>query len=265
MRYAVISDVHSNIEALEAVTKDLEARDVDRVLCCGDTVGYYANPNECIELLRQLDVLSIAGNHDLAVCGRKWDLSSFWDVARRAIKWTRKEISEENNKWLDCLPRLAQVNEAILFHGCLHLASNAEDLHLYRYDDLEKSILALDDYQGTRIGFFGHLHMQLACWKDGNKLVVCRDQNIALEEDKHYIINPGSVGRSRDIKTFAYYLTYDDETRLVEFHNVPYDYDRCMKKADDAKLLSSPLPGRIRYKVRSLFRFTQRRWHERRQ
>ena len=120
MRYAVISDVHSNLEALTAVLDKIDGEHADRDVCLGDLVGYYADPNECLKIIRNSDIRSIAGNHDRAATGAK-EPAQFGEAGRRAIFWTRGELSDESRLYLEQLPLSCLVDDRFLMvHAALH-------------------------------------------------------------------------------------------------------------------------------------------------
>ena len=252
MRYALIADIHSNIEALRAVLDDVSGDSIIDFLCCGDVVGYYANPNECVEALSDLNIVAVAGNHDLAVAGLKLDLSSFWSIAARAVKWSRRRVSEQNKNWLRALPERAVVDDLILFHGCLHQELNAEDLHLYKYEDVRASLFVLEGMAGLSIGFFGHTHKQVACWHQSNNLVISQEKSLKLKKGRRYLINPGSVGRSRDDPDYASYAVYDSDRGTVEFRRVIYDRKSCLENADKSGLLTEPLWSKVKRKMKQI-------------
>lgn len=119
MRYAVISDIHGNLEALQAVLRECSLAGVQALLCAGDIVGYGANPKECLNIIRQFKVISVAGNHDWAV-GGKLDFSHFTDNGRAAVEWTRAQISMENIAFLNALELVVKNKDFILVHASLY-------------------------------------------------------------------------------------------------------------------------------------------------
>lgn len=236
MKYAVISDIHANIEALTSALEHIDTQKVDKIICCGDLVGYYTNPNECINLLNRRSVTSIAGNHDLAATGEKTDLSSFWEVAHKAILWTQDNLTDTSLDILKQLPKQITIeNKFLLFHGSLHLEHNAEDLHLHKLDDLRLSMDSLIKHKSkAKIGFFGHTHHAATYHFNNNTIQKIDKSKFYLQPDEYYLINPGSIGQPRDGDKRLSYLTYDDESGEVTFFRLDYDIRACIKKAANA-------------------------------
>ncbi len=240
MRYAVISDIHSNIEALDAVLQTIAGLGVDKIVCCGDLVGYYASPNECIETLMQRDIPCIAGNHDLAAAGIR-ELDG-WEVAKKAIAWTRQQLSPQNTEILKNLPSTLIIDERfLLFHGALHPRQNPEDLHLFHEQDVIRTMEALTTHpSGMRLAFFGHTHRALSyCYRD-RRLTRSFKSNAVLDNDGYYLVNPGSVGQPRDGNSAASFVVFDSENQSLQFHRIPYDVEANLKKAKRHKLLRDP-------------------------
>lgn len=238
MRYAIISDIHANIEALDAVIERTASLDVDKILCCGDLVGYYANPNECVERIRDQGITSIAGNHDRAAAGQK-RLESFWHVARHAIVWSRRQLTSENISFLQQLPESRVIdNHLLLFHGALHPLKDPEDLHLDIEEDIRLSFKALTErHAGIKLAFFGHLHVPCIYKYTNEQLEILEAGNLQLDNGSSYFINPGSVGLSRDSDPRPVFLVYDSELAKIEFEHVEHSNDAAIGKARQAGLL----------------------------
>jgi predicted phosphodiesterase len=236
MKYAIISDIHSNLEALTVVLDDISRHKVNKIFCCGDLVGYYANPNECLQLLKKNNVISIAGNHDMAAADADMDISHFWDVARKALLWTRNNITEESQITLQGLPgNLVADNRFLLFHGALHVKEKAECFHLQAEPDVIKSIESLINHEsGVKIAFFGHTHRGVAYSYKNNMLSIDKSSTLYLDPDKYYIINPGSVGQQRDGNPKLSYLIYNDKEGTINFYRLKYDVKSCILKARKA-------------------------------
>ncbi len=244
MRFGLVSDIHSNLVALEAALNEIEAMGpVDGLLCMGDIVGYGPQPNEVIERLRSLDYtfFSILGNHDLGVLG-KLDLNDFNFDAIEANQWNRDQLKEGNREWLDQLKPMGVFNEEItLAHG-----SPFEPIweYLIRPQEAARSF---DKFE-TNLCFVGHTHLpRLFRFKSssspssGNpfprlaRLVKSNNQHPKTEmiipqageeldvKNGRYIINPGSVGQPRDGDNRASFAVYDDKARTVTFGRVAYD------------------------------------------
>lgn len=241
MRIAIISDVHSNLEALQSVLEAIDKIAADEILCCGDIVGYMANPNECIALLKQRGILAVAGNHDLAAIGRK-SVGAFWDIALHAILWTREQLSPESCNYLSKLPVFLSAHGSVLFHGALHPESEPEDFYLRKIEDARLTIAKLNGHCfGSRLGFFGHTHEAGGFELFGNRLAQIGPQPIILRSDASYLINPGTVGVDRLRPNEATFVIYDSCSRQIEFHRVGYDYNASLAKARRAGI-ANPQP-----------------------
>lgn len=216
MRVLVVSDIHANLPALEAVLKDAEGK-WDVVWCLGDLIGYGPFPNECVELLRGFDLLSLSGNHDWAALG-KLDIEDFNDEARAAIRWTQKTITEKTREFLDALPTKRVEGEFTLAHASP------------RHPVWEYIIYPEDAYENfqhfeTPFCLVGHSHVPVLFVEDKPDdvlvLMPTYAETIFLEETR-VIINPGSVGQPRDSDPRAAYALLDIEKKSWEFHRVPY-------------------------------------------
>lgn len=241
MHILLISDVHSNLAALDAVIKD--AGNFERVWCLGDVVGYGPEPNECISRLREFDLICLAGNHDLGVVGKAglWD---FTQDAREMIFWTRHWMTISNFDWLRSLPETALV----VGHGItLAHASPRDPVWEYISDrGVAKSIL---DFIDTPICLNGHTHMPVIFRKpwDGLKVVeevLPVNSPVRLTLDR-MLINPGSVGQPRDEDPRAAYAIIDLEAMTLTHHRVLYDVSATQKLMKQAKL-----PGRLIRRLR---------------
>ncbi|MGH7309369.1 MAG: metallophosphoesterase family protein [Candidatus Rokuibacteriota bacterium] len=216
MRYAIVSDIHANLDALRAVLDD--ARDlVDTILCLGDIVGYGAEPEGCIELVAERCQAVVAGNHEHAAAGLM-PLDWFNPYARAAAEWTRRRLDDEHRAWLGRLPLLREFEEATLVH-----ASPQQP------DEWEYVISAEDGYRAfasftTRLCFVGHSHVP-GVWAQGSwgRSHEAGAVDIALEPGCRYLVNVGSVGQPRDRDPRAAWVLWDDQTRRVSIRRVAYD------------------------------------------
>ncbi len=218
MRTLVLSDIHANLVALEAVLADAAGL-WDRVWFLGDLVGYGPNPNECVERLRSLEPLALSGNHDWAVLG-KLDTDEFNDDARKLVRWTRHELTEENRAYLSSLPPLHVEAPFTLAH-----ASPRHPVWEYILD--LQTALENFDYFETRCCLVGHSHIPSLFALDEsaaelNFYLIGHGDTIDLNLGR-LILNPGSVGQPRDGDPRAAYALLDDETLSWEFHRVAYD------------------------------------------
>lgn len=238
MRALVISDIHSNLEALEAVLAAAPVHDV--VWNLGDVVGYGANPNEVVDRVRTLGNVVVRGNHDRA-CSGLADLENFNPVAVSAIRWTQGVLSQENHNWLKdlCAGPVAPGSAEL---SCVHGSPLDEDEYL------STSMEAWDSFQaaGARITFFGHTHVQGGFATDGDEIFElkprCGDGNNADEDELRlraggrYLLNPGSIGQPRDGDWRAAFALYDSARSLLTWHRVPYDVAQAQKRIRNAGL-----------------------------
>ncbi len=229
MRYAVISDVHSNLEALEAVLEAARGERIDRYLSTGDVVGYGADPVACVGRMRALDPIIVAGNHDWAVAGRL-SLDFFNSYARDAIEWTRTRLEADDRQWLGSLPLTRKVGEITLVHATLHGPENFD--YLLTAYDAHLSLEVLD----TPLCFVGHSHVPVTFAQNGS-VTFSFASEFAMEDTEKAIVNAGSVGQPRDGNPEASYGIYDTDTRLVEVRRVSYDIASASRK-----ILAAGLP-----------------------
>lgn len=250
MRLGIVSDVHANLEALVAVLRELERQAVDRIVSLGDVVGYHANPNECMELLRRADALMIAGNHDRAAAG-VIEPTAFGAHARRAIHWTRRVLAPEHRSHLASLDVFAWLDASTcVVHAALHPSPN-DVYHLSTPVRVEASFRKL--HSGAipaRLCFFGHTHRAVVHFSDGRTIrEVPLDEPVRFELDRgRYLVNPGSVGQPREQDRRAAFGIFDDRAGTFELRRVAFDFERCLRKAEAAGLLAEP-----RSRLRRLF------------
>ena len=235
MKYAIISDLHANLEALQAVLDDALPR-VDAVVCLGDIVGYNANPHECLRLVQETCAVVIAGNHDQAACGvRRYD--DFNDWARQAMDWTRQQLSAVEVDYLQALPGSAPFG-----NGWLAAHGSPRDTDEYLFDALGFEV-AFDSLRRLRPEvrgcFVGHTHLPMIweCSSEGRMAQVrVESRTVALDPACRYIVNPGSVGQPRNGNPLAAYAILDEAAATVELRRVPYDVAAAQEKIYDAML-----------------------------
>lgn len=233
MRFLILTDLHANWEALAAVLKHAKGR-YENILCCGDVVGYGADPDAVTEWVRQHVSTIIRGNHDKACAGLE-DLEWFNPVARVSALWTQSATDPRN---ISYLRNLGQGPEEVDGFQILHGSPTDEDEYLITEHDAAAAVPYLD----SPVSFFGHTHVQggFRCYRNGVKRIlpaVGESEELALENDCFYLINPGSVGQPRDGDPRAAYLTYDSEQKLVTYFRVEYDVRSAQKK-----ILAAGLP-----------------------
>lgn len=231
MIYGIIGDIHSNYDALIAVTDELKQEHVDKVLCVGDIVGYAAEPIQCIDLLADLKCVSIAGNHDYAVVG-KFPVSYFHADARAAALWTAKQLSDGYMDFLQNLPLVEEFDGITLVHGSL----NHPELFYYIITEPDARLNL--DIVKTPICFYGHTHVPLAILLDNGVMRVERGPVINLTTIERALINVGSVGQPRDWDLRASCAIYDSEKKIVKIMRIKYNINSAVEK-----IYSAGLPG----------------------
>lgn len=230
MRILVLSDIHANLSALEAVITD--AGLVDAVWCLGDVVGYGPDPNECIALLRgQANLTCLLGNHDAAVLGRI-QLETFNHDARRSIEWIQEIISKESYLFLNTLPEKTQVENVTLAHGSPRNPVWEYVLDLY---NASQNFNHFD----TQICMVGHTHLPIAYItmenpRDVRWVIPMEGETIQI--DSRAILNPGSAGQPRDHDPRASYAVFDSEQNNWQIHRVAYDIRSVQKRIRAADL-----------------------------
>lgn len=234
MRVAVISDVHANLHALEAVARAIERERPDEIWSLGDTVGYGPRPNECCALIEQLATISLVGNHDLAAIGQL-RLEDFSAAARSAVIWTREVLDAGARGYLAELAPMSRVSGCALFHGSPR--GPVWDYVLRRQDAAEALALAEEP-----LLLVGHSHIALTASSAGEQLEFERAQNGTVVDlaRGRLLLNPGSVGQPRDGDPRAPYLLLDLDAGRAEFKRVEYPVERTQ-----AEIRKIGLPGQL--------------------
>jgi len=230
MNAAVISDIHSNLEALQAVLKDIKKRRIKKILCLGDLVGYGANPNECIDLCLKESDLIIAGNHDWAAIG-KTDIGRFNPMAAEAIRWTKKRLTDSSVEKLKGLPLTEKLGDLILAHASPNNPS--EWNYLTSFANFQEAF----GFFAEKICFIGHTHIPGAAFQDANSYTdFLRETPFPLIDKRRFIINVGSVGQPRDLDPRACYAIYDGNNNTLEIIRIEYNIPLTEQKITDAGL-----------------------------
>jgi diadenosine tetraphosphatase ApaH/serine/threonine PP2A family protein phosphatase len=220
--------IHANLEAFDAVLKDCKAQACTHYAFLGDLVGYCADPKECVDIVRALNAPCVKGNHD-EYCSTDLPLHGFNPRVAKVIEWTRSRLTEDDRRWLRELEYVRKVQDFAIVHATL------ESPHRWGYVFDKLAAAASFDLQETPICFFGHTHVPVAFVRDtavrGGTYTIFK-----IEKEKHYFINVGSVGQSRDGNPKAAYVTYDLETRIIELRRVAYDIENTRRKIRDAGL-----------------------------
>ena len=242
MRYLILSDIHSNHEALSAVLARVRRKRWDKAIVLGDVVGYGANPNQAVDLVRALKPLvAIRGNHD-KVCAGIESGEMFNRVALQAALWTRQRLSPSNLRWLQSLPE-----GPVVVDGAFAVAHGTPiDEDAYIFGEIE----ALNVFRQTSfpLCFFGHSHFPVifGLSPDAIQTVLTRSPSFRfrLEPGLRYLVNPGSIGQPRDGNPLASFAMFDSGTRVVSVYRVPYRIERAQKKILGAGL-PRPLADRL--------------------
>jgi diadenosine tetraphosphatase ApaH/serine/threonine PP2A family protein phosphatase len=237
MRRLVVSDIHSNLDAFQAVLDD--AGPVDEVWCLGDVVGYGPDPNGCVDLLRSLPHLCVAGNHDWATLG-KLDLRDFNPDAREANLWNRQQLTPENLAYLDGLP------ETFLEEGRFSLVHGSPRYPIWEYIIYPATAEVNFEYMSTLYCLVGHTHtpviFRLHGGEDGqgNEMIVPVPGAPLELGPEPLIVNPGSVGQPRDGDPRSSYLILDTQALTIEHHRVEYPVE-----ITQAKMMEHDMPLRL--------------------
>jgi diadenosine tetraphosphatase ApaH/serine/threonine PP2A family protein phosphatase len=236
VRYAVISDVHGNLEALEAVLADIERERPDGCICLGDVVGYGPDPNDCAARVRSLDGPAVAGNHDRAAAGAL-DTRWFNPLARAAIDWTIGVLTQETRRWLADLPERYEAPEFLGVHG-----SPRDPVEEYILD-LPTS-LAIFSAHRFSLCLVGHSHVPGVFVLDAGGRVSAHPllpgESLSLDGASRYIVNVGSVGQPRDGDPRAAYLLLDTGARTAVLRRLPYAV-----RVTQRKMRGAGLPARL--------------------
>jgi len=228
LRYAIISDIHANLEAFLEVLGEIDRSGADGIICLGDIVGYGASPNECVEIIKERQILSLTGNHDKAACGLTEPLD-FNTAARRAVLWTRAELTRANREYLRGLPEEGLVDGFMIVHG----APSDPDRYILSEYDAEEEFPLMGE---NRLCFFGHTHVRVLYSLSGEEEAeVSREEHVRLREGTRYLVNPGSVGQPRDRDPRAAFLIFDDRGD-IEFRRVVYPIEAAQRKIIESGL-----------------------------
>ena len=224
MRYIVFSDLHSNLEALNQFEKEISSIPHDRLVCLGDIVGYGADPNFCIDWVRNNVDFTLAGNHDLAVV-KKTDIAYFNDYAIEACKWTQKILTAENRAFLESLPMDREENGVYWVHASPYQPARWH--YIASKKDAEKHFWSFD----APVCFVGHSHKPIILEQKAEGEI---NDYVAdlwdIKPENRYIFNDGSLGQPRDGSTKPMYILYDSDKGTVEFKRFDYDFTQTQSK-----------------------------------
>jgi diadenosine tetraphosphatase ApaH/serine/threonine PP2A family protein phosphatase len=229
VKLAILSDIHGNLEALEAVLADVDANGAGAIACLGDFVGYGASPNECLDRLRPRLEAAVVGNHDAAALGRV-RLGGFHADAATTARWTVEQLTPDHRAWLANLPYSIQWRGHRLVHAT---PSEPEEWHyVLSAADAEIEMLAYRE----RMGFIGRSHVPGVFGTDGTRMSYARGQTVRLEKGHRYLVNVGSVGQPRDGDARAAWMCFDEDRDALAHRRVEYDIERAASRIRDAGL-----------------------------
>ncbi len=238
MRYALISDIHGNLEAFEAVLSDIKKEGVDKYLCIGDIVGYGADPEKVLTILQSLAPEAIVvGNHDWGVA-QLMDPDYFNKEAKEAVLWTRKMLDRSAIDYLGSLDLIYEKGDITLVHGSLETPEE------FYYIMDEGDAYPTSQLSRTRLCFVGHSHMPGIYYTEGAAMKRAKRGKVKMGPDKKYVINIGSIGQPRDGDPKAGYSIYDSSENTVEIRRIAYD----VESAKD-KILKAGLPAFLAHRL----------------
>lgn len=234
VRFLILSDPHANWHALDAVLANASGQ-YEQIICCGDLVGYNAQPGRVLEWTQVHCTSVIRGNHDKVVAGLE-DLAWFNEVAQSAARWTMKELQSEQIEYLHGLPRgPLKLEHFQIWHG----SPRDEDEYVTSAREAAESF----PYLESPLAFFGHTHLQGGFFSKGGRVgslsaVKGRDEEFTwqLDPDTTYMVNPGSVGQPRDGDPRAAYATYDSDAKVVSLRRVDYPIEKTAEEIREAEL-----------------------------
>jgi predicted phosphodiesterase len=232
MKFAIIADIHANLDAFQVVLADIKEQKCTHFACVGDVVGYGPNPRECLKIVRDMGMPCVKGNHD-EYCSMDEDLEGFNAHAAEAVTWTRKQLSTDDRQWLRDLKYFRLVTSFSMVHATL----DGPQRWGYVFDKLAAA--ASFTYQNTAVCFFGHTHVPVAFIRD----TMVRGgtySKFKVDPTKKYFVNVGSVGQPRDNNPKAAYVVYDVDEGVIELRRLEYDIAAVQKK-----ILAAGLPPRL--------------------
>ena len=228
MKFAIIADIHANLEALQAVLADAKEQGCTHHAFLGDFVGYCADPKACVDIVRAMNAPCVKGNHD-EYCATNLAPDGLKAHAAKTVEWSRKQLTDDDRQWLQTLPYVLKVEDFIIVHASLDQPERWQ----YVFDKLAAA--ASFPYQNTQMCFFGHTHVPVAFVRD----TVVRGgtyTKFKVQPGKKYFVNPGAAGQPRDNNPKAAYVVYDMDEGTVELRRSAYDIAATRKKMREAGL-----------------------------
>jgi predicted phosphodiesterase len=228
MKFAIIADIHGNMEAFQVVLEDIKDQKCTHYACLGDVVGYNANPKECLDIVRGMNIPCVKGNHD-EYCSTDETMEGFNPAAAEAVAWTRKQLNEDDRQWLRDLKYQRLVNSFTIVHATL----DGPQRWGYVFDKLAAA--ASFTYQNTPVCFFGHTHVPVAFMRD-SMVRGGTYSKFKVDAGKKYFVNVGAVGQPRDNNPKAAYVIFDLDEGTIELRRLDYDIGLAQKKIRQAGL-----------------------------
>jgi diadenosine tetraphosphatase ApaH/serine/threonine PP2A family protein phosphatase len=229
MKLAVISDIHANLEALEAVMRDIETQQAEKIVCLGDTIGYGADPIPCMDLVERHCDTRLMGNHEYAVLGKLPSLQ-INRTAKISLAWTQAQLQDSAFSRIANLPMTASIGDLFFVHA------SPWEPERWRYVLSAGEAEAAFRNFSQRICFNGHSHLPMIFASADNRIRVQAGHQFQPNEETRYIVNVGSVGQPRDNDPRACYVTHDSDGDEIAFHRVDYDIAKAQHKMRQADL-----------------------------
>ncbi len=248
MRYGVISDVHGNLAALNATLEVLHRQRIDKLICAGDLVGYGPHPNECVSVIAEHHPICVAGNHDLIACDRLTSERAN-RLARQTLEWTRDVLADDARTYLEQLPLTAQADGVVVAHGAL---DDPSDYTLTPEQGAAQLELMCARHCASFL-ILGHTHRAWALTRAAGVLPLRRNALIRFSSQDVMLLNPGSVGQSRELRALARFLILDLASGEASFYGISYDHRRCRRE-----LIRNGLPSNACHRRPSLPRSLKR-------
>lgn len=235
--YGIFSDIHSNLEALQAVLTDMHEQGVTHPICLGDIVGYNASPRECVKVVQTIGCPVIKGNHD-EIVAQKGGGENFNALAGEGIAHSRKSLNRDEKQFLAGLPMVLKKKGATFVHASL------DDPAHWNYVNSDLEAESSFTYQQTPLCFVGHTHIPRIYAKNWEVREIPVTSILHIDKNTRYLINVGSVGQPRDRDWRASYAIFQPDKAIVEFRRVEYDLKRCQERIL-GKNLPDPLATRL--------------------
>lgn len=231
-KFAVISDIHANLEALQTVLAEIDKEEIEDVVCLGDIVGYGADPVACLQVIRERQIICLQGNHDRQMVGEIDENTR--DYAVEALLWTRAQLDEDAIEFLIDLPEQFSLGGVFLF---CHGSPRERDEYIVHIPGMQANLQHLHaNYPEIRVCFFGHTHLPSIIGGDLAVQELTETGSFSLDRLSTYLINPGGVGQPRDKCPKASFVTFDRSSWTLTFHRLEYDIDAARQKILEAEL-----------------------------